>query len=462
MIKSIRLKNFRSILDGEIRFSDSGLTVLVGANGSGKTNIVRGLEFISLMHRAGLQHAVVGEGGQRSLLPKSIPGGELRGSETTIRYELQLDTPPDYPPDCRPPAGRHEVRFKTSARNEVTVESEVVRFLRPIAVARALRSPAGTAAELDRKADKNSWIEFRQARGRDFGIVSSPRINRRTSEDFAWWFGLQFLSGTADIATAEDFRTMLDELKKQSERHPTHGHEDALIFERFPVLFSVSNHTQVFLHTAQNIRRFELHVATLRRDQRPKAGGRLFDDGENLPSVVRLLSNQEDSQESWTRILQTLSDVAPYVYSVGNDLLRSGTEYVEFLETKSGRSVESWDASDGTLRALAILVAVESHPPGHTLIIEEPEKGLHPWAVRYLLSHIREAINRRGIQAILTTHSPQVLEAVSPSEVLVAKRTHESGTTVKVAEQIVGNSVSAGELGRLWVKGLLGGYPYDS
>jgi predicted ATPase len=140
--------------------------------------------------------------------------------------------------------------------------------------------------------------------------------------------------------------------------------------------------------------------------------------------------------------------------------LRTGSEFVEFSESKSGRGIESWETSDGSLRALAILVAVETAQNGDTIVVEEPEQNLHPWAIRALIDHIRDVISLNSIQVIITTHSEHVLERATPEEVLVASRTLEEGTTYRrVTELVKKGSVSMGEVGRLWVKGLLGGVP---
>jgi predicted ATPase len=138
----------------------------------------------------------------------------------------------------------------------------------------------------------------------------------------------------------------------------------------------------------------------------------------------------------------------------------SGEEYVQFFERASGRPVESWNSSDGTLRALAILLALETAPETATLLIEEPEQGLHPWAIGTLVDHMRRVIAERNLQVVLTTHSQQVLDAVDPAEVLVATRTAGSGTQFKTIEATIGfHSIERGEVGRIWVSGALGGVP---
>ena len=140
--------------------------------------------------------------------------------------------------------------------------------------------------------------------------------------------------------------------------------------------------------------------------------------------------------------------------------MRTGKEFVEFVESKSGRGIESWESSDGSLRALAILVALETSDNGDTVIIEEPEQNLHPWAIRTLIDHMREVVEKKNVQIIITTHSEHVLERVEAQEVRVVTRLPSKGTKFKRIDQIVLNKkIEMGEVGRLWVKGMLGGVP---
>jgi len=127
-------------------------------------------------------------------------------------------------------------------------------------------------------------------------------------------------------------------------------------------------------------------------------------------------------------------------------------------------------------RALGILLArplqgavpLETHPSDGTLLLYEPEQSLHPWAIRAIMEHIREVTRERGIQVILTTHSPMVfpqgeaklLSRVYPNEVLIVERSKQKGTTFQTIKEILPYSdIAKGEVGELWVHGLLGGVP---
>jgi len=71
MINWIDIKNFRSIQESRLDFSP--LTVIVGANGSGKSNLVKALEFISMIPRSGIQNSVNHMGGFLGIIPKHFP-----------------------------------------------------------------------------------------------------------------------------------------------------------------------------------------------------------------------------------------------------------------------------------------------------------------------------------------------------------------------------------------------------
>ena len=209
-----------------------------------------------------------------------------------------------------------------------------------------------------------------------------------------------------------------------------------------------------------SIRRYDLLLNELRMDQKVSDSMQLHPSGQNMPSVLRHLVSNPKKRPSLKRILATLSEIAPHVEKMRSKSLKTGKQFVEFIEIATGRGVESWESSDGTLRALAILLAIETHSSNSTILIEEPEQNLHPWAVRSIIEHIREAISERNLQVILTTHSQQVLERVHPDEVLVATRTKTEGTKFKPLKDLLPHGdIVMGDVGELWVRGLLGGVP---
>jgi type I restriction enzyme M protein len=83
------------------------------------------------------------------------------------------------------------------------------------------------------------------------------------------------------------------------------------------------------------------------------------------------------------------------------------------------------ELSDGSLRALGILVACRQVQQNSLLIIEEPEVHLHPGATVVLFEALKQASQRGAV--LITTHSPELLDAAKDEEILVCD--YRSGRT---------------------------------
>ena len=98
----------------------------------------------------------------------------------------------------------------------------------------------------------------------------------------------------------------------------------------------------------------------------------------------------------------------------------------------SGTQAHTVDArgmSDGTLRYLAIVTAMLTRQPGSLLVIEEIDNGLHPSRAHVLVKMLRQLGNERGIDVIVTTHNPALLDAAGARLVPFISVVHRDNTT---------------------------------
>lgn len=103
-----------------------------------------------------------------------------------------------------------------------------------------------------------------------------------------------------------------------------------------------------------------------------------------------------------------------------------------FAESKKKNNVEVIDArgmSDGTLRFLGILTALLTRPVGSLLIIEEVDNGLHPSRSELLLDVLRTIGEKRGVDVMVTTHNPALLDAMGTAMVPFIVIAHRNGKT---------------------------------
>jgi predicted ATPase len=157
----------------------------------------------------------------------------------------------------------------------------------------------------------------------------------------------------------------------------------------------------------------------------------LDEEGRQL---ARLLKSLSTSQRG--RLLERLSELVPGMSGMALSKPSEGQELeyalVEELPEKTGKAarknvVPAWMLSEGTRRIVAILALLECSPAPSLLCIEEIENGLDPWVVQRVVQHLRAASDQ-GVQVIVTTHSPWLLDDVPLDDILLVERT--GGETV--------------------------------
>jgi hypothetical protein len=377
-----------------------------------------------------------------------------------LSYKISLGPPTGFPDEAAgPPVGIHDLEIAWRSDQSFRVRRERLTFSEPLAVAHALstRGENAQAREYSYEPSSFSWARSIQ---NNLRVETTPRLRSRNLKLFLDWLGFShFLR--REVSSVPEIRAMITGISARPDGDELPRDASFIELGAVPAM-AFASQIMRFRFLGDAIKRYDLQLIELRREQPITIDQPLTAQGKNMASVLRDIQQSEDSAAA-QRIQDTLEALAPHVASAATGRLRSAKEFVEFMESETGRPVESWDSSDGTLRALAILLAVESHEPGGTLLIEEPELGLHPWAVRALMEHIRAAVEERAVQVVMTTHSQQVLEEVRPEEVLVAARTVEQGTSLHNLSDILppDHQVRMGDVGRMWVKGLFGGVPGD-
>ena len=146
--------------------------------------------------------------------------------------------------------------------------------------------------------------------------------------------------------------------------------------------------------------------------QEPDAGTTLKHDGSNLASVIQVLESRD--KEVAKRVCEILASIVPGTTGVrtvkhGKKLSLEFTQKWESGGSKKKVDFEAFLMSDGTLRALGILMAFYQVNRPRVVAIEEPEATIHPEALATILDLVRSFA--RDAQIIVTTHSPELLDA---------------------------------------------------
>lgn len=198
----------------------------------------------------------------------------------------------------------------------------------------------------------------------------------------------------------------------------------------------------------------------LRRYARLSDRVALGDDGDSFAAVVDgIVRNPEAKQVflSWLGTLrpEEISDVAA--------LPGADPKHRLFALKEARESHEAWtyaaSLSDGTLRFAAILAACLQARPPALLAIEEADTGIHAERLRVLVDLLTTMSRGQGIQTIVTTHAPRVLDWLDAEQLnhaLWFRRREDGASDIKVVgtDPSVQALLQAGEsIGDLYAEG---------
>lgn len=307
-----------------------------------------------------------------------------------------------------------------------------------------------------REAASKPLVTYLLAIGEDdFGnpIVKREVLKYRRGAKGQPWHFLDFSHGEGHAVTNEmdSVKTESDlQREQQSLRSPDILAIKGLAqFEKFPAANALGE-------LIENWHVSDFHIGHARPEQQAGYAEHLSSTGSNLSLVVEYLYQRHP--KVFAQILKNLSSRVPGVDQVDSKTTEEGRVLLRFKDGAFEDPFLARYVSDGTIKMLAYLVLLydpEAHP---LLCVEEPENQLYPHLLAELAEEFR-LYSRRGGQVMVSSHSPDFLNAVKIDEVfwLVKK---DGFTDIKRANsypQLVKFVEHGDQMGYLWKQGLFEG-----
>ncbi len=185
----------------------------------------------------------------------------------------------------------------------------------------------------------------------------------------------------------------------------------------------------------------------------------LREDGANLAAFLFRL--QKNHPSHYKRIVRTIRMVAPYF---GDFYLRATPDnqdsiQLEWTEKDHDIPFKASELSDGTLRFIllaTVLLQPEEFMPS-AIIVDEPELGLHPYAINVVAELIKSASHEH--QLIISTQSVELVNQFDAEDLIVVDKDRGASTFKRLETASLSEWLEDYSLGDLWKKNLLGGRP---
>jgi predicted ATPase len=180
-------------------------------------------------------------------------------------------------------------------------------------------------------------------------------------------------------------------------------------------------------------------------------------DASNLAAFLFLLRTKHP--ESYQRIVATVRLVAPFFddFRLRPNPLNGQKIQLEWSERNSDAYFNAHALSDGTLRFICLATLLLQPTLPSLVLIDEPELGLHPYAVQVLAGLVRSASQRT--QVILSTQSVTLVNQLAPEDLVVVDRKEGASVFHHISEDDMKDWLDDYSLGELWEKNILGGRP---
>lgn len=227
-----------------------------------------------------------------------------------------------------------------------------------------------------------------------------------------------------------------------------------------------SHSSQIKQYTLPYMRRWRVYhfhdtsdSARVKQIHRINDNDYLREDGANLAAFLFRL--QKHHLGHYKRIVRTIQMVAPFF---GGFYLRPTPDnpdsiQLEWTEKEQDIPFKASELSDGTLRFIllaTVLLQPEEFMPS-SIIVDEPELGLHPYAINVLAELIKSASSAH--QLIISTQSVELVNQFDAEDLIVVDKQQGASTFKRLEADNFNEWLQDYSLGELWKKNLLGGRP---
>lgn len=180
-------------------------------------------------------------------------------------------------------------------------------------------------------------------------------------------------------------------------------------------------------------------------------------NGANLAAFLYFL--KEKHELHFQRIQSAVRSIAPFFekFDLKPRNLNPDQIKLEWKEKESDMYLDAHQLSDGTLRFIALATLLLQPNPPKTIIIDEPELGLHPFAIHKLGALLKKVSVTS--QVIVSTQSVELLNEFEPEDIITVDRKEGNSVFNRLDEVRLSHWLDEFSLGDIWQRNIIGGQP---
>lgn len=373
-IRKIEVENFKSYKKLKIDFNN--LNYIIGGNAAGKSNFVSILKFLSDIIEYGIEDAILLQGGIKYLYNINSSKSSCLKFSVKLEIEEKENRMRKYLPVEKgiylPKTLHYTLNVKPNEKGD---GYKVIREIITVNFEQFLKQ----------KENFKKVGNFKLKIEKDSNGRIHDNIEKRIFNDENELLGLNFL-----IRHAKNEDTLISSF-----------------FSTFEMLY--------LRHSKIKIYNFDVNL--LKSPSSIVARSELEENGSNLVNIIQQLLKNKANKNKLNKLLRT---ILPFVDDVNIENNVNKSVFFKLKETYNNKEFPSYMLSDGTVNILAIIVSLYFQDDCEIIILEEPERNIHPKLLGKLVSLLEDVSSQK--QIFVTTHNPYIIKEANLNDVILVSR----------------------------------------
>lgn len=395
-IKRIFAENYKSFEKLDVKLDD--FTLIVGANAAGKSNLTTIFKFIKDIMIEGLDNAIALQGGIDYL----ANANSEKNKPIKLGFELDF----------------HDKGWLMRGPNELMITTEAISY---------------TFEFLPNKRGKNYQVSYDELKIK-YGCVEKLKNNKNTRKIELKPLNISFSCIYKKKSAQSKYETIEDipeELTKKSEniklifRHADFLLEDLYREKKELLLYRLSFFLPPLISEENLIKIYDFDPKKLKRPCMISARKNLEVDGSNLAAALQIVLK---SKEKYNKFIGLLKNALPFINKISVEQNYDQSYSYKIAEDYSTKSFYSNFLSDGTVSIIAIIIALYFEEKSTIIIIEEPERNIHPKLLSTVVQMAKDVSKNK--QVIFTTHNPEILSNADLENIRFVQRDKQGYSVV--------------------------------
>ncbi len=374
-IKKIKAENFKSYKKVDVDLND--LNFIIGGNASGKSNYVNILKFFNDIIYYGLDDAILLQGGIKYLFNSN----SRKNSSILLYFEIDLEE-----------EEKSMFRIFLSEKN----------LYLPNLLKYTLKIKPNEKGEGYKISNEKIEIKFEQLKKEKDKVYAVDSFNLNVNKD-------------SNGKIIDNFNK-----KNNNDEFLTFNYIERFIKRGGNLLYNFFSAFGIFYRYDSKIKIYNFDVNLLKSPSSIVARSELEENGSNLVNIIQQLLKNKSKKEKLNKLIKM---ILPFIDDIKIENNVNKSVFFKVKESYNKKEFPSYMLSDGTVNILAVIIALYFQDDNDIIVLEEPERNIHPKLLSTLVNILSDVSQKK--QIFVTTHNPFIIKEAKLEDVILVSRAND-------------------------------------